>query len=125
MKYAGSLNIKPNDSINLQGRVNYAKESGQWKLKQLNGQGQVDIGPFRLQGQAAFNVTTNKYSTLQATFGIDMHCRRIDFTYDHVNKAVWFEFRIYAIGDKPMRLKVSDSGLDFSSDMLTALSSGN
>ncbi len=125
VKYAGSLNIKPNGSINLQGRVNYAKESGQWKLKQLNGQGQVDIGPFRLQGQAAFNVTTNKYSTLQATFGIDMHCRRIDFTYDHVNKAVWFEFRIYAIGDKPMRLKVSDSGLDFSSDMLTALSSGN
>ncbi|MDD2430706.1 MAG: hypothetical protein PHD88_01950 [Firmicutes bacterium] len=125
IKFAGNLNLKPNKNVSLQARINYSKENNEWKLKELNGKGQLDIGSFTLKGEATYNTSTNKYSTIRASIGKDLHCRRIDFTYDHVNKAVWFEFRIHAIGDKPMKLRVSESGIDFSSDMLTALSSGN
>lgn len=125
IKFAGSLKVEPMENLNLEGRIHYAKEKDKWLIKALNGKGEYKFGFYNLKGEAAYNPQTNRFTTLKAVIGRELHCRRLDLTYDHVNKAVWLEFRINAIGDKPMSVKMSGSGVEFSSDMLSALSSGN
>lgn len=125
IKFAGNIRVEPTENFYLQGRLNYTKENQEWKLKDLNGKGELKFGAYNLSGEATFSPQNNKYTTLKLTLGKDLHCRRLDFTYDHVNKAVWLEFRINAIGDKPTKVKMSDKGVEFTSDMLSSLSSGN
>ncbi len=125
IKVAGNIKVEPMENLSLEGRINYSKDKDKWQLKELNGKGTFKYGLYSLRGEAVFNPQTNKYTTLKVTLGRDLHCRELDLTYDSINKAVWLEFRIKAIGNKPMKVKASSSGLEFSSDMLSALSSGN
>lgn len=125
IKVAGNIKVEPTKDMYLQGRFNYTKEKSQWQLKELNGKGEIKFGLYNLFGEATYNPQTNKYTTLKVALGRDFHCRRVDLSYDHVNKAVWVEYRINAVGDKPMKVKMSGSGMEFSADMLSALSSGN
>ena len=125
IKVAGNIKVEPMENLSLEGRINYSKDKGKWQLKELNGKGILKYGLYGLRGEAVFNPQTNKYTTLKVTLSRDLHCRELDLTYDSINKAVWLEFKIKAIGDKPMKVKLSGSGVEFSSDMLSALSSGN
>lgn len=125
IKVAGNIKVEPMENLSLEGRINYSKDNGKWQLKELNGKGTLRYGLYGLRGEAVFNPQTNKYTTLKVTLSRDLHCRELDLTYDSINKAVWLEFKIKAIGNKPMKVKLSGSGVEFSSDMLSALSSGN